>query len=42
MKAGSSRDLDLSREYSMKLFGSMFYSWCNCPLSADGNKRRRV
>ena len=41
MKAGSSGDLDLSREYSKKLFEHMFYSWCNSPLSAEGNKRRR-
>ena len=31
MKVGSGGDLDLSREYSKKLFGPMFYSWCNCP-----------
>ena len=26
--------LDLSREYSKKLFGPMFDSWCSCPLRA--------
>ena len=34
-KVGSGGDLDLSREYSKKLFGPMFYSWCNCPLKKD-------
>ena len=32
MKVGSGGVLDLSREYSKKLFRSLFYSWCNCPL----------
>ena len=32
MKVGSGGNLSLSREYSKKLFGPMFYSCCNCPL----------
>ena len=28
----SGGNLGLSREYRKKLFGPMFYSWCNCPL----------
>ena len=32
MKVGSAGNLGLSREYSLKLFGPMFYSWWNCPL----------
>ena len=35
MKVGTSRNLDLSREYHKKLFGPLFYSWWNCPLSAN-------
>ena len=33
MKVGNGRNLGLSREYPTKLFGPMFYSWWNCPLS---------
>ena len=31
--------LHLSREYSKKLFGPMFYSWCNCPLIRNNYQR---
>ena len=30
---GSGGNFDSSRKYSKKLFGPMFYSWCNCPLN---------
>ena len=33
MKVGSGGNLRLSRNYSQKPFGPMFYSWCNCPFS---------
>ena len=33
MKVGTGRNLDLSREYHKKLFGSLFHSWWNCPLT---------
>ena len=33
MKVGTGGNLDLSREYHKKLFGSLFYSLWNCPLS---------
>ena len=32
MKVGSGGNL---REYLEELFGSMFYSWWNCPLKRD-------
>ena len=35
MKLGSGGNLGLSREYSKKLFGPMFYSWFNCPLRSS-------
>ena len=34
MKDGSGGNLGLSREYSTKLFGAMFHSWCDCPSTA--------
>ena len=34
MKVGTGGNLDLSREYHKELFGPLFYSWWNCPLSA--------
>ena len=33
MKAGTGRNLDLSGEYHKKLFGPLFHSWWNCPLT---------
>ena len=39
MKVGSGRNLGLSREYSMKPFVLMLYSWCNCPLKGKSNIR---
>ena len=39
MKVGTGRNLDLSREYHKKLFGPLFYSWWNCPLSMKGLKK---
>ena len=33
MKVGTGGNLDLSREYHMKLFGPLFYTWWNCPLN---------
>ena len=33
MNVGTGGNLDLSREYHKKLFGALFYSWWNCPLS---------
>ena len=30
MKAGSDGNSGLNKEYSKKLFGSIFYSWWNC------------
>ena len=33
MKVGSDGNLGLSREYPEKLFGPLFYSLWNCPLS---------
>ena len=33
MKVGTGRNLDLSREYHKKLFGPLFNSWWNCPLT---------
>ena len=35
MKVGSGGNLGLSKEYSKKLFGPMFYSCCNCSLSIE-------
>ena len=35
MKVDSGGNLDLSRKYSKKLFGPMFYSWCNCDLMVE-------
>ena len=32
MKVGTGGNLGLSREYHKKLFGSLFYTWCLCPL----------
>ena len=34
MKGGTGENLDLSRDYNKKLFGPLFYSWWNCPLSS--------
>ena len=39
---GSGGNLGLSREYSKKLFGRMFYSWCNCPLGQAKNKFEHI
>ena len=33
MKVGTGGNLGLSREYHTKLFGPLFYTWWNCPLS---------
>ena len=33
IKVGSGGNLGLSREYFKKLYGPMFCSWCNFPLS---------
>ena len=33
MKVGTGGNLDLSREYHKQLFGPLFFSWWNCPLS---------
>ena len=33
MEVSTGRNLDLSREYRKKLFGPLFYSWWNCPLT---------
>ena len=33
MKVGTGRNLDLSREYHKTLFGPLFHSWWNCPLT---------
>ena len=34
-KVGTGGNLGLSREYNKKLFGPLFYTWWNCPLSKD-------
>ena len=34
MKVGTGGNLGLSREYHKKLFGPLFYTWWNCPLSS--------
>ena len=39
MKVGSGGNLGLSREYFKKLFGPMFNSWCNCPLTKPISER---
>ena len=33
MKVGTGGNLGLSREYHKQLFGPLFYTWWNCPLS---------
>ena len=33
MKDGNGGNLGLSREYHKKLYGPLFYTWWNCPLS---------
>ena len=36
MKVGTDGKLGLGREYHKKLFGPLFYTWWNCPLSING------
>ena len=38
MKVGTGGNLGLSREYHTKPFGSMFYTWWNCPLRDEAEK----
>ena len=33
MKVGTGGNFGLSREYHKQLFGPLFYTWWNCPLS---------
>ena len=33
MKVGTGGNLGLSREYHKQLFGPLFYTWWNCPLT---------
>ena len=37
MMVSSGGNFGLGREYHKKLFGPMFYSWWNCPLSKISN-----